>query len=409
MRVLDLVLKDLSQVLRDKKSLLFLVAMPIVFTLFMGFAYRGATEPQDNRLALGWVNHDPDGLLSQRLYAMLADSDAVKWVDVAPAQAEEQMRKGTVSGVLVVPTRFSQKALAGEPIQLILMADEFSTAGQSLYQLARPAVTQLMSAVEIARLDVQTIHAGKPFASEEERQAELAAAFNTAAQSWAENAQSGSLIQVEKAVRAEPGVAFGGNPYNQASPGILVQFAIFGLVASAQILVQERKIGTLQRLITTAMKPWQIIAGHMLAMFVIVFLQTVLLIVFGQWVLRVDYLREPVGTLLVATTLGLWVSSVGLVIGVIAQSEEQVVLYSLIAMFVLTGLGGAWFPLEGAGRVFAAVGQLTPTAWAMDGFQNILIRGSGLTSALLPSGILLAYAVGFFVAAMWRFHAGRER
>ncbi len=41
MRILDLAFKDLAQILRDKRSLLFLVAMPIVFTLFMGFAYNG--------------------------------------------------------------------------------------------------------------------------------------------------------------------------------------------------------------------------------------------------------------------------------------------------------------------------------------------------------------------------------
>ena len=44
MRIIDLALKDLSQMLRDKRTLLFIVAMPIIFTLFMGFAYRGSTQ-----------------------------------------------------------------------------------------------------------------------------------------------------------------------------------------------------------------------------------------------------------------------------------------------------------------------------------------------------------------------------
>ncbi len=43
--------------------------------------------------------------------------------------------------------------------------------------------------------------------------------------------------------------------------------AIFGLVTSAQILVQERKARTLPRLMTPAMRPWEIVAGHLLAMF----------------------------------------------------------------------------------------------------------------------------------------------
>jgi ABC-2 type transport system permease protein len=183
----------------------------------------------------------------------------------------------------------------------------------------------------------------------------------------------------------------------------LVQFAIFGLITSAQILVQERKTRTLQRLMTTAMKPWEIVAGHLLAMFGLVFLQMVMLVVFGQLVLNVNYLREPVGTLLVSIALGLWVASMGLLIGVIAKSDDQVILYAMIAMFLFSALGGTWFPLEAAGGAFAAIGKAMPSAWAMSGYQNILMRGLGLESAWIPSMILLAYALGFFVLAVWRF------
>jgi ABC-2 type transport system permease protein len=410
MRTFDLALKDLSQVLREKQSLLFFVLMPIVFTFFMGFAYRGAVQPEDPRLALGWADADPEGALSQQLYATLEDSAAVRLVEVDPAGAEAAVQDGDVAGVLVIPADFSGQALAGKAVQLTLIADALSTTGQSLNQVLRAPVVQVMSAVQIARLDVETLEAQQPFADEAARAAERSAAFDAAAQAWAEANQEAAWIRVEKAVAAEPeGAPLGGNPYNQTSPGMLVQFAIFGLVSSAQILVLERKSRTLQRMITTALKPWQIIAGHLLAMFVLGFLQTALLIVFGQLVLDVNYLREPVGTLLIAVALSLWVSSVGLLIGVFAQEDQQVVLFSMIAMFLFTGLGGAWFPLEGAGKAFSAIGHLTPTAWAMDGFQNILIRGLGLASAWRPTAILLAYAAGFFVLAVWRFRAGEER
>jgi ABC-2 type transport system permease protein len=174
-------------------------------------------------------------------------------------------------------------------------------------------------------------------------------------------------------------------------------------VTSAQILVQEKKSRTLQRLITTAMKPWEIVAGHMLAMFTVTFLQTLMLVLFGQWVLKVDYLREPLAILLVAITLGLWVSSMGLLVGVIAKEEQQVILYSMIAMFLFSALGGTWFPLEASGGAFAAIGRMMPSAWAMSGIQNILIRGLGVESVWTAVGILSAYALFFFVLAVWRF------
>lgn len=410
MRTFDLALKDLSQVLREKQSLLFFVLMPIVFTFFMGFAYRGAVQPEDPRLALGWADADPEGALSQQLYAVLSESAAVRLVEVDPAGAEAAVQGGDVAGVLVIRAGFSAKALAGEAVQLTLIADALSTTGQSLNQVLRAPVVEVMSAVQIARLNVETLEAQQPFADEAARAAERSTAFDAAAQAWAEDRQEGAWIRVEKAVAAESDSApLGGNPYNQTSPGMLVQFAIFGLVSSAQILVLERKARTLQRMITTALKPWQIIAGHLLAMFALGLLQTVLLIVFGQLVLGVDYFREPVATLLIAVALSLWVSSMGLLIGVFAQQDQQVVLFSMIAMFLFTGLGGAWFPLEGAGKAFSTIGHLTPAAWAMDGFQNILVRGLGLASAWRPAAVLLAYAAGFFVLAVWRFKAGEER
>ncbi len=132
MRILDLTFKDLAQLARDRRSLLFLVAMPLVFTLFMGFAMRSAAQPADPRLALGWVTQDPDGLLSEQLFASLSASEALRLVPTDAARASDSVAKGQLAGVLVVPANFSADALAGRPTQLSLITDPLSTRGQSL-------------------------------------------------------------------------------------------------------------------------------------------------------------------------------------------------------------------------------------------------------------------------------------
>src|SRR6185436_4628026 len=88
--------------------------------------------------------------------------------------------------------------------------------------------------------------------------AEQRAALDLAWRKWDETSHL-TLVRVEQAATQKPTDWTGGNPYNQASPGILVQFAIFGLITSAQVLMQERKSRTLQRLMTTAMHPWEIV------------------------------------------------------------------------------------------------------------------------------------------------------
>jgi ABC-2 type transport system permease protein len=407
MRIIDLALKDLSQILRDKRSLLFLLAMPLVFTIFMGIASRGAAEPQDARLTLGWVNQDPEGILTQQLRLSLSNSSVFRLVEVNAGQAgqvDEQIRRGELAAALVIPDHFSQKTLESQPAQITLVTDELSTTGQSILQAVRGLVTRLMSAVKIAQLDIETLETDQAFTSASARQVAQQAAFTGASQAWEVSMESGVQIKIEKAVgKNAGGLPLGGNPYNQSSPGMLVMFAVFGLVSSANILVQERKTRTLQRLMTTSMKRYEIIAGHLLAMFAVVFLQELILVTFGQLALKVDYLSQPAATLLVAITLGLWVSSLGLLISVIAKDDSQVVLFSLIAMFIFSALGGAWFSLEVASPVFAAVGHISPAAWAMDGFKNILIRGLEISSVIVPTGMMLLYALVFFGLAVWRF------
>lgn len=399
MRIIDLALKDLSQVFRDKRSLMFLVAMPIIFTFFMGFAYKSGKDNdanRDTRIPLGWVNNDPSGYVSRQLFEMLSNSDSVRLVELTADAVDESIRKGEAAGALIMPAGYSEQVSAGNEAQLTLIADTSSAQGQSLFQLVRTSVTKLMSAVEIARLSAETV--GKPNDA-----SELTESFASASQAWSE-ADSASLVKVEFAVdESFLGDWYGDNPYNQASPGILVQFAIMGLVASGQILVQERKTRTLQRLMSTAMRPWEIVAGHTLAMFAVVFAQIALLVVFGQLALSVDYLREPLATLLVSVALSLWVAAMGLLIGTVVKDDSQVVLFALMAMFIFSALGGTWFPLEVASGAFAAIGKAMPSAWAMTGYQNILMRGLGLESAWMPTLILLAYALGFFVLAVWRF------
>jgi ABC-2 type transport system permease protein len=396
MRILNLIIKDLMQVLRDRQSLLFLVAMPVVITVFMGFAYRGGQDDaaQDPHIPLAWVEGTQGSRMSERLYQRLEGSKTVKLIRMEKAAALEAHQKGEVDGILFIPSEIGTPAAHSLSQQIVLLADPASTKGQSLYQILRGPVSQLMSAVEIGQMSADMT--GIP--------AEYTPALELAWDKWDANS-SRNLIQVEQAVAPEAESWFGDNPYNQASPGILIQFAVMGLVTSAQILVQERKDRTLQRLMTTAMKPWEILTGHMLAMFVIVFLQTILLVVFGQGLLNVNYMRLPLGTLLISVALGLWVASMGLLIGVIAKSEEQVTMYSMMAMFVFSALGGAWFPLDTAGSAFATIGKALPSAWAMTGLQNILIRGLDLASVWQPVGILLVYALGFLTMAVWRFKA----
>ena len=295
---------------------------------------------------------------------------------------------------MIVPVGFSEQS------RLKVIVDQNTPAGQTASSAVEAAATRLLGAVETAQLSAEAFEAREGFESEAARRAYLDEALALASAAWL---QPPLTVSVEQAVASAVEEEISPNVYTQSSPGMIVQFVVFGLNTSAMVLVLERKARTLQRLLTTPITRTQVIAGHVLAMFIVVFIQQVLYVAFGQLAFGVDYMREPLAILLVMVALALWVASLGLLIGAASKSEEQVMMWALMAMFVFSAMGGAWFPLDITGQAFAAIGHLMPTAWAMDGFQNIILRGLGLSSVLLPTGILLAYAVAFFALAVWRF------
>jgi ABC-type multidrug transport system permease subunit len=396
MRILDLASKDLSQILRDWKSGLFLLVMPLLFTLFFGFVMGSASSSKptvDPRLPIGVIDQDK-GSLAVDLKTLLEDSQVVRPVvldEKEAKQANQMIDAGDLAAVVIIPPGYTTQLLADQPIMLNVIVNQSQPAGQTASRALETVTGRLLGAVEAA-------HISKGISPKSNLQDSLTQAITA----WKEPALTVSVEKaMGKATQAEPAVSVSG--YAQASAGMMVQFSIFGLITSAMVLVLERKSGTLQRLLSSPIQRAEVIAGHILAMFCIIFAQQVILILVGQFVFGVDYMRQPFAILLMVIVLSLWAASLGLLISAISRQEDQVITLSLIAMFIFAALGGAWFPLEVAGKAFAAIGHVTPTAWAMDGFQNILMRGLEFQSVLIPAGILLVYALAFFGLAIWRF------
>jgi ABC-2 type transport system permease protein len=398
MRLVDLALKDLLQVLRDRRSLLFLLVMPIVFTAVMGYAF-GQNTTGDPRLVVGWRDAD-GGALAMRLRELLAASAAVRLVDLETADdSADEVGSGRLAAVVLVPEGFTTAALAGHPARVNVVADQAASGGQAAYEAIRAEYVRALSAAQASRASLAALDIVEPPHTLAEQQAVLDQALAGAVLAW----QAPPLAIERVPARAATTADSLPSGFAQSSPGMIVMFAVFGLTTSSTLLVAERKSRTLQRLVTTNMSRAEIIGGHALAMAILVLGQQAILVTAGQLLFDVNFAREPLGLLLVMAALALWVVCLGLLVGVLAREEQQVIMISLIAMFVFSALGGAWFPLEVTGETFARIGHVFPSAWAMDGFQNLLVRELGAASVLGPAAIMLIYAAAFLALAVWRF------
>jgi ABC-2 type transport system permease protein len=395
-RILDIAAKDLLQLVRDRKVFMFLLIMPICFTLLFGYAFGAFGSSSDSRLPVAFLNED-DHWVSAKLQHILAASEVVRLMPLPGSTADElaaAVADEEFAGAIVIPSGYGQSAVAGHVPKVILIADTGTTAGTSIESEAVAVSQRLDSALQTALILEDIAGQQVPFDY----------AFSEALAGWDDPPITVNVTASEAALRTNSR----DNPLANFSPGFMMQFAVAGLLTSAQLMVSERKTHALQRILTTATARVHILLGHYLAILTIILGQFIILIAFGQLALRVRYMDAPFATLLVAVAAALCIAGLGLLIGTVARTEEQAIVFSILPMFLLAGLGGAWVPLDVTSATFRMVGHVSPIAWALDGFKAITVRGLGLGAVLLPGAALAGYAAFFLGLAAWRFQRLQE-
>jgi ABC-2 type transport system permease protein len=391
LRILDITIKDLMQLLRDVKTFMFLLFMPVIFTLLFGYAFGGFSNGEsDSRLPVGYISQD-DHWLTESLHDLLTESEVIRLdenIFLSSTDLEQLVADGDLAAAIIVADGYGRALLKDKTARLIVIADQDTSTWTTIEAELLTLTSRLDGAVRTATIIEQLDVEGIPFDY----------AFEQSLTAWEE-----PPIAIEETTSLAVKKTSNESALAHTAPGMMLQFAIAGLLTAAQVIVAERKTRTLQRLLTTATSRLHIVLGHYLAIFFLIFTQFIILILFAQFLLKVDYLRLPMATLLVAFSAALCISALGLLIGILARTEEQAVMFSLIPMFVFAGLGGVWVPLEVTGSTFQMIGHLSPIAWGMDGFENIVARGLGPNTVLVPCAALIGYASFFFLLAVQRF------
>jgi ABC-2 type transport system permease protein len=408
MRILALAGKDIKQLFQSKQTAFFLLLMPVMFTLMFGFMFGGfsAGSEEDPRLPVGVLDLDQT-TLSETLIE-LVDASAVIRPVVDEEVEEQELRalvdKGDLAGAVIIPAGFGNELTVGELPTMVLVADENSlSANITVENAVMTAYNRLYSAALSAGLSQQSYLESSSFDSQEEQQVFFAAAIDLALDAWQSPPVAVKNTQVRAESTEEEEDAFGENAFSHSSPGMMAQFAIAGLIGAAEMLVSERRSRTMSRMLTTRISRTEVLFGHFLAIFTMIFLQLLVLVIFGQLFLKLNYFGQSLATLGLITATSMVAGALGLLIGALAKTSDQAVIFSLVPMFIFAGLGGAWVPLEFTNAVVQTISKFTPVAWTMQGFKDILLRGAhfaDLVPALLALG---GFTVVFFGLAVWRF------
>lgn len=408
MRIFDLVAKDIRQLIFDWRTIFFLLIMPVLFTLMFGFVFSGSSSAEDPRLPVGFLDMDR-GSLSSELFSLLSGSELIRVEEQGMTQdeLEQAVLDDDLVAAVIVPQGYSQALLDRNPDPLNILVNSNSTAGQTVRNEIQLLATRFSSAVRSAQVSTDIIAKQLGIQGENARSDYFQDGLQTALAAWNEppihlNETYTGAVTGGRDASID---VYGENPFNHSSASMMAQFAIAGLMGAASILVLERKNGTMQRLMTTNLRRSEYLSGHYLTMFLMAFLQLVLLSIFGHLVLDVQYYRDPGATLALVAVSALFSASLGLLIGAVAKKEEHVIIISLAFMFILAGVGGAWVPLEFTPESFQQIAHFTPLAWMVDGFKDIVVRGLGFSAILPALYVLVAFAIGCFFLAVWRFRS----
>ncbi len=403
-KILDITRKDLLQMLRDWKFLFFLLLMPTGFTLLMGFVFGGAYQTEgDARLLVALVDQDGSAL-SGSFLEVLDSSDAIRIElrDVS-ADLDEGVEDAELAAVLVLPMGFGASLQAGESVDLDLTVDPDSVASQTARNEIQALASRFTGVVKSTRFSLQVYQESTPSLTEAAMQEFFDAALDAALLAWQDPPVTMEVTDAVLVKDDPVDLAYGSNAYAHSSPGMMAQFAIAGLIPAASVLVIERKTRALARMLTTATSRAQILAGHFLTMVLMILAQFLILTLFGQLLLDLDYYTPPWATLVMIITTALFAASLGMLIATLAKTEEHVIVLTMLPMFVLSALGGAWMALETMPASMQVVGHFSPVAWIMDGFKGIIIRGWGLQEVLLPAGVLLLFTLVCLGFSLWKF------
>ncbi len=370
--------------------------MPLIFTAVLGVAISGGTDG-DSRISVLPVDED-GGAIAKIILAQLDASKVVRPAageNLPATRADALAAIDTYHRALILPAGLSDAALSGEPVSAELLVDTNNLNTDAARQEILAILTTVNGAISAAQTATAEAETIQPFASN----AEKAAYFQSALASALEQMANPSItVAAEKATQLTVPT---GN--NQSSPGNLVMFGLVTLLATAIVLVDERNSGTLKRLVAAPISKPALLAGKTLGPLLVGVLQMAVLIAAGQILFGVQWGRSPLALVMVALAFDFAAVSIGIFLSTIARTPEQASGMMVAASMVMGALGGAWWPLDIVPDFMRTAGHFFPSAWAMDGFQAVILRGASPAAVLLPTVALLGFAALFFGLGVWRF------
>ena len=359
-RFFTVIWKEFLHIKRDPPSIVMSIMMPILFTLVFGYAV--TTD----------VNHVPMALLdNDHTVASRALTEKFLNADYFVLQAtvnnqhdiEQLMDRGKIKAALLIPDGYSRSLQKGDKPETLLIIDgtdpniartalQYGSMISNVYQM-----TSVNGTYQLPQMKTRVW-------------------YNP-------NLESSKFIV--------PGLI-----------GLIMQNITIMLTAFA--MVREKERGTIEQLMVSPLRPWELVLGKMVPYILIGSMDFIIALWFGTWLFHVP-IRGNIGLLLLLG-FGFVICSlaIGMLISTKARNQLQAMQMAFMTILPTVLLSGFMFPRESMPKVIYWIGNVIPLTYFLNILRGIILKG--VTFSAIWEDVLWVCVIGSFLLfmAVTRYH-----
>jgi len=368
-RIFSVVRKEFIQIVRDPRTLAIMFVLPIIMLFVLGYA--SVTDVRN--IPLGVLDQSKGPASRALVEAFRATDYFTLAYDVDSEQELARLiNSGRVKAGLVIPPDYGDKTARGQKVAVAFIIDgsDPAAAGGAL------SAATLLGQTQSTRLQVQRL-------SRQSLTVSLSPAVEMRTQVW----YNPDMISAYSMI---PGLI-----------GMILQ--MMTSLLTALTIVRERERGTMEQLIVTPIRPWELLVGKLAPYVVIAFGDALEVLVIGILWFHLP-MRGSLGLLLgqsalfVITTL-----SIGLFASTLARTQQEAMLTTFATLLPTIYLSGFLFPLSAMPPVLQAISVVIPLRYFLIIVRGIILKGVGLELLIPETVALVILGIVLMIIASSRF------
>jgi ABC-2 type transport system permease protein len=366
-RFLGFVKKEFFHIFRDIKTLMVLFGIPIAEILIFGYVI--TNEIKDVRIAI--LDQSKDEITSRITNKILSSGYFILQKNLLSIDdIEKSFRQGKVREVIIFEPGFAGKLQRDKSASIQLIADASDANTANLIVNYTSAIIQ--DYIRETNQDRVT------------------------------------PMQIMPQVRML---------YNEEMKGVymfipgtmaLILMLVSALMTSISI-TREKELGSMEVLLVSPMKPFQIILGKVTPYFILSFINVILIILLGYVVFKVP-VQGNIALLFGVSMLYIMMAlSIGIMISSLTSSQQSAMFISMLALMLPTMLlSGFIFPIENMPKILQWLSYIMPARWYVTAIKHIMLKGTGFMYIWKEIVILAGFTVIFISISVKKFKVRLE-